>query len=99
MRRVAHGNMKFVRGDHAETRIAKFPPKLVPDCGYLHRLSRLRRVLDRVNDSRRREKQHDHDQDGNDGPGEFNLRASIYLRWFALQVRGLAAELYDDVTQ
>src|SRR5882762_749752 len=99
MRRVAHGNMEFVRGDHAESGIAKFPPKLMSDCGYLHRLSRLGRVLDCVNDSCRREKKHNNDQDGNDGPGEFNLCASIHLGWLAALVRRSAAELHHDVSQ
>src|SRR5262250_690589 len=30
---IAHGDMEFVRGDDSKRRIAKFPPKLVPDCG------------------------------------------------------------------
>src|SRR5712691_13185074 len=81
---IAHGNMEFIRGDDAELGIAKFPPKLMADCGYLHRLSRLGRVLDCVNHSRRREKKHNNDQNRNDGPGEFNLCASIHLRRLAL---------------
>src|SRR5262245_29017759 len=51
---IAHGDMEFVRGDDAELWIAKFPPKLVPDCDDLHRLCRFRRVLDRVNHPRSR---------------------------------------------
>ena len=38
---VAHRNMQFVRGYYAEPGIPKFPPKLVSDCGYFNRLSRL----------------------------------------------------------
>src|SRR5882672_1843780 len=91
--------MEFIRGDDAETGIAKFPPKLVSDCGYLHRLSRLGRVLDCVNHSRRREKKDNNDQHRNDGPGEFNLCASIHLRWLAVFVRRSAAELHDGVSQ
>src|SRR6266850_3198511 len=72
MRWVAHGNMEFVRGDNAEPGIPKFPPKLVSDCGHLHRLCRLGRVLDCVNNSRGREKKDNNDQNRNDGPGEFN---------------------------
>src|ERR1700690_229600 len=91
--------MEFIRGDDAELGIAKFPPKLMSDCGYLHRLSRLGRVLDCVNHSRRREKKDNNDQNRNDGPGELNLCASIYLRRLALCVRRSAGEFTDYVTQ
>src|SRR5215469_17589862 len=33
---VTHGDMEFVRGNDAKRGVAKFPPKLVPDCGHLH---------------------------------------------------------------
>src|SRR4029077_5987414 len=99
MRRVTHGNMGFSVGNHTEPGIAEFPPKLVSNCGYLQSFSRLRRVLNCVNDSCRHEKKHDNDQNRNDGPGEFNLRASIHLRWLAVCVRRSAAELHDDVSQ
>src|SRR6266852_3887483 len=46
---VAHRDMEFVCGDDAKLGIPKFPPKLMPDCGHLHRLCGPRRVLDRVN--------------------------------------------------
>src|SRR5260370_24487635 len=91
--------MEFVRCDYAESGIAKFPPKLVPDGGNFHGFSWLGRVLDRVNDSCRREKEHNNDQDRNDGPCDFNLCASIHLRRLALCVRRSAAELHDDVSQ
>src|SRR6267154_361385 len=91
--------MEFVRGDYAESGIAKFPPKLVPDCRNFHGFSWLGRVLDRVNDSCRREKEHNNDQDRNDGPCDFNLCASIHLRRLMLCVRRSAAELHDDVSQ
>src|SRR5260370_8069230 len=48
---VAHRDMEFVCGDDAELGILKFPPKLMPDCGHLHRLCGLRRGLDRVTHS------------------------------------------------
>src|SRR5260370_7134174 len=56
MRGVTHGDMEFVRGDDAELRIPKFPPKLMPDCGHLHSLCGLSRVLDRVDHSHTRYK-------------------------------------------
>src|SRR5260370_6938704 len=45
---VAHRDMEFVCGDDAELGILKFPPKLMPDCGHLHRLCGPRRVLNRA---------------------------------------------------
>ena len=80
---VTHGDMEFVRGDDAELGITKFPPKLMPDCGHLHSLCGLWRVLDRVNHSRSRQKKDNNDQNRDDGPGEFNLCASIHLRGLA----------------
>src|SRR6266852_6013806 len=97
MSAVTHGDMEFVRGDDAEAGISKFPPKLVSDCGHFHRLSRLRRVLDRVNHSCRSQKKDNNDEDRNDGPGELNLSASIHLRRLRLCAPHTAAELHDDI--
>src|SRR6266852_2147675 len=96
---IAHGNMEFIRGDDAELGILKFPPKLMPDCGHLHRLCGPRRVLDRVNHSRSRQKKDNNDQNGNDGPCEFNLCASIHLRWLTLGVRYSPTEFHNDIAQ
>src|SRR5260370_36686271 len=94
---VAHRDMEFVCGDDAELGILKFPPKLMPDCGPLHRLCGPRRVLDRVNHSRGRQKEDNNDQNRNDGPGQLNLRASIHLRWLTLCVRHSPTEFHNDI--
>jgi hypothetical protein len=52
-----------------------------------------------VNHSRRREKKDNNDQNRNDGPGKFNLCASIHLGRLAACVCSSAAELHDDVCQ
>ena len=52
-----------------------------------------------MNDAGRGEEKHDNDQNRNDGPGQFNLRASIHLGWLAFCVRRSAAKLHDDVGQ
>src|SRR5260370_31592333 len=91
--------MECVRCDYGESGIAKFPTKLVPDCGNCHGFSWLGRVLDRVNESCRCEKEQNNDQYRNDGPCDFNLCASIHLGRLALCVRRSAAELHDDVSQ
>src|SRR5215472_7162060 len=83
---VTHGDMEFVRGDDAKRGIAKFPPKLVPDCSHLCSPCGLRRVLDRMNHLGGSGEQHRNDEDWNHGPGQFNLCASIYLRWLASTV-------------
>src|SRR6266481_748579 len=76
---IAHGNMEFIRGDDAELGILKFPPKLMPDCGHLHCLSRLGHVLDRVNDSCRGEKKHNKNQSGDAEDEEREMTDRI--RW------------------
>src|SRR5215472_237803 len=99
MSRVAHGNMEFVRGDDAKRGIAKFPPKLVSDCGHLHSSFRFRRVLDCVNHLGCSGEQHRNDKDWNHGPGQLNLRTPIHLSRLALCVGDPAAELHYGVYQ
>src|SRR5262249_50698171 len=96
---IAHGDMEFVRGDDAELWIAKFPPKLVPDCDDLHRLCKFRRVLDRVNHPRSRYKQDNNNKNRNDGPGQLNLRTSIHLGWLAFGVWHTVSEFHHDIAQ
>jgi len=97
-RRVTHGNMKFrlVRWDKRRgAGNSEIPTKTdVPIAVYFHRLSRLGRVLDCVNDScPSRRKKHNNDQDGNEwSQASFNLCASIHLGWLAVLVRRSAAE-------
>jgi hypothetical protein len=57
MRGVARGNMELIRSDDAQHGIVEFPAKLMPNRSQFQRLQRLRRVLDRVNHSRRRQKE------------------------------------------
>src|ERR1700733_15190329 len=71
--------MKFVCGDYAVFRVSKLPPELMPDyCDIESRLW-LWRVLNREDDACRRKEENDHDQDGDHGPRQFNLRAAIDL--------------------
>ena len=71
----------------------------MPDSNYLNSRRRLWSILDGVNHPGCREKQDDHDQNWDDGPGQFNLRASIHLGWLAPRARDSAAEFHYDIAQ
>ena len=83
--------MQLVGGYEALLRILKLPPELVADRRNLGRRRRETRVLNGMDHARGREEQHNHDQHGNDGPGQFHLVAAINLRRLsAVIVRTLA---------
>src|SRR6267142_2965161 len=96
---VTHGDMEFVRGDDPETGIPEFPPELMPDCGHLHPARGLRRILNRMNHTRRRKEQYNHDQNRNDRPCELDLRASVHLRRLAFGVCHTVSEFHDGIAQ
>src|SRR5580704_7577921 len=91
--------MKLVGGDNADSRVAKFPPKLMADCDYFNRSWRLRRILDGMDDAGGGEKKHQHDERGDHGPGEFHLIAAINLRRLAAIVVSPLAKLRNGVDQ
>ena len=75
-------------------RVLKLPPELVADGRNLGRAGREARVFDGVNHTRGCEKKDDHDEDGDDGPGQFHLVAAVDLRRLAAVVARALAELH-----
>src|ERR1700739_1470802 len=96
---VAYGYMEFVRCNDTKPRIPEFPPELVPYNRYLYGCRRFWSVLDRVNHAGGSGEQHRNDEDWNHRPGQFDLRASIHLRWLVLGVRDSVSKFHHDVTQ
>src|SRR6266404_2192455 len=99
MSRAANRNVQFVCRYDAEGRISELPPELMADRGDLKRCGWFRSILDRVNHASGGQKQNDYDQNRNDGPGQLNLGAAIYLGWLALIIRRASAELYNGIGQ
>src|SRR6202040_3307980 len=96
---ITDGNMQFVRGNDAERRVTELPPELMPDDGDFHRRGRFRSILNRVDHTRRSQKQNNDDQDRYDSPRQFDLGASIYLSRLAPSIRRSPAEFHDDIQQ
>ena len=96
---IAHRNVQFVSRDDAQSRIAVLPPELVANRGDLHGRRGFPGILDRMNHACRREKQDKHNQDGNDGPSQLNLRAPVHLGRFASGCQRLVTELDDGLDQ
>src|SRR5258706_1165740 len=99
MSRAANRNVQFVSRYDAEGRISELPPELMADRGDLKRCGWFRSILDRVNHAGGGQKQNDHDQNPNDGPGQLNLRAAIYLCRLALIIPRAPAEPYYGIGQ
>src|SRR6266481_7468157 len=99
MSRVADRNVQFVSRYDAERRISELPPELMANCGDLKRCGWFRSILDGVNHAGGGQKQNDYDQNRNDGPGQLNLSAAIYLGRLALIIRRAPAELCNGVGQ
>jgi hypothetical protein len=90
---TAQRNMQFIRRNDPQFRVTKLPPELVTDYHYVQGCIWLGRILNREDHARCRQEEHDDDKDWNDGPGEFNLRASVDLCGFTQPVRAPPAEL------
>src|SRR5437899_11642121 len=99
MSRAANRNVKFVGRHDAERRISEFPPELVTGRGDLHGCRGLWSILDGMNNTGGSQKQNDYDQNRNDGPGQFNLCAPVYLGRLALSTRRFVAEFHDRISQ
>ena len=59
---IAYRHVQFIRGDHAQRRIPKFPPELMADRDDFDRSGRLGGVLDGLDHARGGQEQHQHDQ-------------------------------------
>ena len=90
--RIADRDMKFVGGDDAELRIAKFPPELMADNDDIQRSLRLGGVLGVEDDPRRGQEKNHNDEDWNYRPGKLNLIAAVNLRRFIDRNRSRAGD-------
>src|SRR5262245_38891710 len=94
---ITDGNVQLVCCDDPEPWIPKLPPELMSNGGDLDSCRRLWSILDRMDHSCRSYKQHDHDQDRNDRPGQLNLSTPVHLGRLTVAVSGRTAELHDGV--
>src|SRR5882724_11121022 len=96
---VAHRDVQFVCCDYSQLRISELPPVLMSNRGDLYSARRFWSILNRVDDSRGGQ-EHDHDnQNWNDRPSQFNLRASIHLSRLAAGILCSGTELNDGIDQ
>src|SRR5208337_127799 len=79
--------------------ITKLPPELMANGGDLQSGCRLGGVLDGLNRSGGGQKQHNHDQDWNNGPGQLDLRTAVHLGRFTPRVHRSPAEFHDGIDQ
>jgi hypothetical protein len=79
MRGITDGNVQFVCGDDSKPWISQLPPELMANNDYIHRSGRLGCVLYGMDDASGRHEQHQHDENRDHGPGNFDLAAPVYL--------------------
>ncbi|HTF70369.1 MAG TPA: hypothetical protein VK638_47605 [Edaphobacter sp.] len=91
--------MKLVRGDYVQAGIAIFPPILMSGDNHFEGATRPRRILNRRNHARGRQKQGQHNEYRNHRPGEFNLRAPVDLSRLLLIIVALVPEPDDNVSE
>src|SRR5262245_10363274 len=97
--RRAHRNVHLVRGGDAQVRILELPPPLVTHHAHAERVGRRDGRLDLVGRPGRGRDEHEHDQDGHDGPCQLDLVAAVHLRRLALVVAGAMAVANDAVDE
>ena len=97
MLRIAYRNMKFVRGDHTQSGITKFPPILMADGHDFNRSGRLGSILNRENHARSGQEQDENDQAGNYGPSQLHLIAAIHLRRLAPVIVSAPAKFHRGI--
>ena len=69
------------------------------DGGYFGRARRKAVVLHRMDNSRARQKQHHHNQDRDDGPGQLDLIAAVNLCRLATVIAGAPAEFHHRISK
>src|SRR6185295_13186184 len=92
-------HVQFVGGDDAQFRITYLPPPLMSDDRSLDGAWRWFSILYVSNRSRCHQNQHEHDQDRQDGPGKFDLIASINLWRLARFISGTVAKANDRIDE
>src|SRR5664279_6001380 len=96
---IADRYMQLIRSDETLLRVLKLPPELVANRRDLGRAGRETGVFNGVNHARCRKEQHHHNDDRNDGPGEFHLVAAIDLCGLTAVILGTPAEFRDRINQ
>lgn len=96
---IAYGHVKLVSGYESLLRILKLPPELVTDRCDLRRARRETRILNRMDNPRRRQEKHHHDENRDHGPSQLHLVAAVDLRWLVSVIRGTAPVFYDRICQ
>lgn len=96
---TAHWNVEFVGRYDTESGIAKFPPELMSYRGYADGVSGRNRVLNRLNDTSSGEKENQDNENGDYGPGQFDLIAAIDLRGLPVVVRWALPKSDDRVDE
>src|SRR5207245_7765883 len=92
MLRVTDRNVQFICRNNAEIWISELPPILMADDRDIYGASGLGSVLDGVNHTRRRQKQHRDDQNWNDSPCQLDLCTSIHLSRLSMGISRFATE-------
>ena len=98
MRGITDGNVQFVCGDDSKPWISQLPPELMANNDYIHRSGRLGRVLDGMDDASSRHEQHQHDENRDHSPGNFDLAAPVYL-WRLGIVVGTSPKLRNRIDE
>src|ERR1700722_14862428 len=99
MIRIAYRDVQFVGRDDPQLRIAKLPPILMSNHSDLYSARRFWSILDSMEDSGGGQEQDNHNQGGNDRPGQFDLRAPVYLSRLAAGIYFSPPELNDGIAQ
>ena len=92
---VADRHVQFVRSRDAIFRIMEFPPPLVPRGGDGHPALGLLINLDFGDCANRHQREHEHGDQGNDGPCHLQRVTAVDLRRLAVIVSGAFAKTYQ----
>lgn len=96
---IADRNVEFIGSDDAESRVTELPPELMADGGDLDCAGGRNCILNGLNDARSGEEKNQDNKNGDDGPSQFHLIATVDLGWLAMVIRGTAAISNHDVDQ
>src|SRR4030095_10794353 len=91
--------MKLVCGDYVQAGVAIFPPILMSGDDHFESARWPRRILNRRNHLRGRQKQSQHNEYWDHGPGKFDLRAPVDLRRLAAIVAAVGPETDDEISE
>src|SRR5215472_5171328 len=95
--RITYGNVKFIGGHKPLLWVSKLPPELVAYSCDFDRARRETWVLNGMDHARRGEKQDNHNEHGQDGPGKFYLVAAVHLGRFTFVVGGTTSISHNRI--